>query len=366
MGNLILKYSSDVTGGAAKAPSALESGEVAINNATGYESLFLKNSSNSIIKLPINYLKGITSDVQAQLNGKSNSNHTHNYLPTNGTAIAANRITCIDNRNVATTPDLYNTGLHTEFKSNSIAGIEDGGLFTGLLTYRRYGSGTDFSGGKSGQLAFTDNSNIWCRFGKDKTWESWKKIYHSGNSNNASTDWSCKNLNVNGGATFSNSLKVKNIISTESDNLVVRNGKRLFITGGDTIGSSVCQMYTQAFTSRASNNEFNDIAIKFSMRNKDTGSSTGGGSIQWDMDNFYIWFGNRKIKTTGSVEAGGDVIAYSGSTYTTPTTLEYTPDNTSESNSPTALDILIEKNNKLEKQVEYLMKEIENLKTNTK
>lgn len=67
MATIKLKNSSGVSGGAAKAPSALEVGEVAINNATNYESLFLKNSGNTIVKLPINHLKGVTSDVQTNL-----------------------------------------------------------------------------------------------------------------------------------------------------------------------------------------------------------------------------------------------------------------------------------------------------------
>lgn len=113
-------------------------------------------------------------------------------------------IASIDNRNAASTPQEHNSGLWFDFKSNSVAGLNDGGTYTGLLTLRKYGSSTDWSGGKAAQLGFTDNSNLWVRSGSGATWEAWKQI--------ATTGWADGKFLPLAGGTMTGSIT----ISTDS------------------------------------------------------------------------------------------------------------------------------------------------------
>lgn len=87
-----------------------------------------------------------------------------------------NTINHIDNRNVASTPQEHPAGVWFDFKTNANANLSDGGSYAGLLTVRKYGNTADWSGGKAAQLGFTDNSNIWVRFGTGTSWEAWKQL----------------------------------------------------------------------------------------------------------------------------------------------------------------------------------------------
>ena len=87
-----------------------------------------------------------------------------------------NTINFIDSRETASTPQEHAAGVWLDFKANAKANLSDGGNYTGLLTVRKYGSTTDWSGGKSAQLGFTDNSNVWVRFGSGTSWEAWKQL----------------------------------------------------------------------------------------------------------------------------------------------------------------------------------------------
>jgi hypothetical protein len=86
-----------------------------------------------------------------------------------------------DTRSVATTPQSVNMGVFYDFKQNSVDGLNDGGTYFGEMTFRQYGSGTDWSGGLSHQLGFTDNGNVWQRSGSSTTWGAWKKLLDTTN-----------------------------------------------------------------------------------------------------------------------------------------------------------------------------------------
>lgn len=102
--------------------------------------------------------------------GAAASSHTHSYLIT------------ADKRSENTSPTAVQAGLFPMFRSNGVDALTDGGTHHAVLHFRAYGSGTDMTGGKTHQLAFTDNSNMWFRSstGTD-SWGSWNKIYHTGN-----------------------------------------------------------------------------------------------------------------------------------------------------------------------------------------
>ena len=105
------------------------------------------------------------------------------YVPSQS-ATSTNSIYSLDSRSTNYLPQDRNAGLYADFKANSTDGLSDGGGYHGVLTFRSYGSTTDFSGGQASQIAYTDNSNLWARFGSTATWNAWKQIATSGMTNN--------------------------------------------------------------------------------------------------------------------------------------------------------------------------------------
>ena len=86
-----------------------------------------------------------------------------------------------DSRSIVTTPETIDKGVVFDFKQNTTEGLSDGGTYFGEMTFRQYGSSTDWTGGLSHQLGFTDNGNVWQRSGSSTSWGSWKKILDSNN-----------------------------------------------------------------------------------------------------------------------------------------------------------------------------------------
>lgn len=115
-----------------------------------------------------------------------------------------NTINFIDSRDVASTPQEHEAGVWLDFKTNAKANLTDGGSYAGLLTVRKYGGTTDWTGGKSAQLGFTDNSNLWVRFGTGTAWEAWQQL--------ATTTWSNGKFLPLAGGTMTGSIT----ISTDS------------------------------------------------------------------------------------------------------------------------------------------------------
>jgi hypothetical protein len=95
-------------------------------------------------------------------------------------------LTVHDTRDVTTTPQTIDRSVVFDFKSNASNGLNDGGTYFGLMTFRQYGSGSDWTGGRSHQLGFTDNDNLWHRSGTNTTWGTWYKIYHQNNDGSGS------------------------------------------------------------------------------------------------------------------------------------------------------------------------------------
>jgi hypothetical protein len=90
-----------------------------------------------------------------------------------------------DTRAVASTPETNNAsqGVRFDFKQNSTNGLSDGGTYNGVMYFRKYGSGTDWSGGGAHEIGFTDNGNLHHRYGTSTTWGSWYKVLDSNNYN---------------------------------------------------------------------------------------------------------------------------------------------------------------------------------------
>lgn len=150
------------------------------------------------------YIRSGATDLQHRYNGTDYKIWDARNLVGLRTEHSHNTINFIDSRSTASTPQEHGAGVWLDFKSNSSANLNDGGSYTGLLTVRKYGGTTDWAGGKSAQLGFTDNSNLWVRFGSGTAWEAWKQI--------ATTGWADGKFLPLAGGTMTGSIT----ISTDS------------------------------------------------------------------------------------------------------------------------------------------------------
>lgn len=126
------------------------------------------------------YIRSGETDLQHRYNGTDYKIWDARNLVGLRTEHSHNTINFIDSRETASTPQEHAAGVWLDFKANAKANLSDGGNYTGLLTVRKYGSTTDWTGGKSAQLGFTDNSNVWVRFGTGTSWEAWKQLATTG------------------------------------------------------------------------------------------------------------------------------------------------------------------------------------------
>lgn len=126
------------------------------------------------------YIRSGETDLQHRYNGTDYKIWDARNLVGLRTEHSHNTINFIDSRETASTPQEHAAGVWLDFKANAKANLSDGGNYTGLLTVRKYGSTSDWSGGKAAQLGFTDNSNVWVRFGSGASWENWKQLATTG------------------------------------------------------------------------------------------------------------------------------------------------------------------------------------------
>lgn len=120
---------------------------------------------------------------------------TNDVVPSWALATSNYYLPCADTRNTNYAP--YNSnipkGLTTvHLKNSGIDGLTDGGNFHSSIYISPW---LDTSGGHAHNIAFTDNGNMWMRHGTT-SWNEWVKVYHSGNSNLSTVDWSANNLNA--------------------------------------------------------------------------------------------------------------------------------------------------------------------------
>ena len=122
-------------------------------------------------------------------------------------AVHATYLNSNDTRNVNTTPNKFSSGARFEFKSNSIDGLSNGGSYHGILHFKPYGGTTDFSGGQTHQLGFTDGGNLYMRTSTSSTaWGSWKLILNQNTADGRYVTLTT-NQTVSGIKTFSKQQK---------------------------------------------------------------------------------------------------------------------------------------------------------------
>lgn len=192
------------------------------------------------------YIRSGETDLQHRYNGTDYKIWDARNLVGLRTEHSHNTINHIDSRDVASTPQEHGAGVWLDFKANAKANLTDGGSYTGLLTVRKYGGVTDWTGGKSAQLGFTDNSNLWVRFGTGTAWETWKQI--------ATTNWADgKFLPLAGGTVtgmtqFTNRIRMCGTTDKPAWN---SNGAITWVEGANADSQAVSIVYTSYDSYRA-------------------------------------------------------------------------------------------------------------------
>lgn len=156
------------------------------------------------------YIRSGETDLQHRYNGTDYKIWDARNLVGLRTEHSHNTINFIDSRETASTPQEHAAGVWLDFKANAKANLSDGGNYTGLLTVRKYGGTTNWSGGKSAQLGFTDNSNVWVRFGSGASWEAWKQL--------ATTGWADGKFLPLAGGTVTGNIILKGSTNTDMTN----------------------------------------------------------------------------------------------------------------------------------------------------
>lgn len=87
-------------------------------------------------------------------------------------------IVSLDTRAAVSTPQTYDTRVRFDFKQNTTNGLSDGGTYNGVMYWRKYGSTTDWTGGGAIEIAYTDNGNLWHRYGTGTSWGSWRRVWN--------------------------------------------------------------------------------------------------------------------------------------------------------------------------------------------
>jgi hypothetical protein len=138
------------------------------------------------------------------------------------TATRASFMQSFDTRNNSSTPETYSAvcGIHFDFKLNSTNGLSDGGSYNGVMYWRKYGGGSDWTGGGAKEIAYTDNGNLWHRYGTGTSWGSWRQIVDSSNISSYSV----------GSATNATNACNFNVIADNTTNAT----HYLIFTGGST------------------------------------------------------------------------------------------------------------------------------------
>lgn len=170
------------------------------------------------------YIRSGETDLQHRYNGTDYKIWDARNLVGLRTEHSHNTINFIDSRETASTPQEHAAGVWLDFKANAKANLSDGGNYTGLLTVRKYGGTTDWSGGKSAQLGFTDNSNVWVRFGSGTSWENWKQL--------ATTGWADGKFLPLAGGTVTGNIILKGSTNTDMTNANIH--PRLRFDNGDS------------------------------------------------------------------------------------------------------------------------------------
>ena len=141
---------------------------------TGFANVSVSVNS-ALFTVGTTVVANTTGTYATHLNAKTEGNLNVN------TSTFSNTIIVPDTRNGNTTPETTSSPqVRFDFKANATDNLSDGGTYFGEMSFRPYGSTTDWTGGPAHQLGFTANNNIYHRSGTSTTWGAWGRLYKEG------------------------------------------------------------------------------------------------------------------------------------------------------------------------------------------
>ena len=176
---------------------------IADNSATNTgPAVSVNGSGNATLKLPATIKASLTGNADTatsaskwstartltigntgkSVNGSANVSWTLAEIGAAASSHSHNSITYQDTRAVNTTAKDVPSGLSVHLKSNGTDGISDGGSYHPVLMMKPWG---DKSGWPVGQLAVTQNNNLYFRVSSgadDTSWNAWKKVSLDGHT----------------------------------------------------------------------------------------------------------------------------------------------------------------------------------------
>jgi hypothetical protein len=102
------------------------------------------------------------------------------YRPPQAVGAWLNSVIVDDSRAKYYAPKDRDMGIYFDFRNNDAGNLADGGVQHGVITFRQWGVGEDFSGGPLHQLGFTANGNLFHRTGSGSAWEKYQRLLHAG------------------------------------------------------------------------------------------------------------------------------------------------------------------------------------------
>ena len=226
-----------------------------------------------------------------------------------GTASNATQVVVTDSRNTTTTPQTINQGVVFDFKANSTESLSDGGTYFGEMTFRQYGTSTDWTGGLSHQLGFTDNGNIWQRSGSSTSWGSWKKLLDSSNYNSYAPTL------TGTGASGSWSISVTGSSASCSGNAATATN----ISNSGTVTLATATEQNSIYISQPSYTTDQPVKLlnfdwygnTWSLGNIRSGSTASNGFGVYSSGTERARFTTSGLSVTGTITASSNITAYS-------------------------------------------------------
>lgn len=243
----------------------IENGGTGATNSSGV----LTNLGLTATATELNYCDGVTSNIQAQLNNKANSSHTH-YKLTGWD----------DKRNVSTVPNEYNKGfIISGLKMNSIINLTNttgDSLYSSVVGFRSW---SDNTGGQAHELAFTGNGELYRRSGETTSWGNWKEILDDGNYKKY-----CTPLNI-GALPSTGGTVTGTLVLSKTQDLSGKNDNRPALIVGGLPTSSHMEIDSNEIQSKQTDTTVGAISI-----NSDGGAIKLGsnGTIQVNNQKLYI------------------------------------------------------------------------------
>lgn len=208
-----------------------------------------------------------------------------------------------DTRSTNNTPAQFSSGARFEFKYNSTDGLSNGGTYHGILHFKPYGGTTDFSGGQTHQLGFTDSGNLYMRTSTSSTaWGSWKLILNQNTADGRYVTLAT-NQTVSGIKTFSTQQK-----------FTVATGTSPFTVSSTTVVGNLNADMVDGYHSSKLFRNFDGVSIDFNFSDNNNNNGLYYLHSDYTQSNKNVTYGSlmnfSSIASSWQIISGNDARLY--------------------------------------------------------